>query len=141
MFSKLTITEPGYFLTRMFHSLFDIWYYYIFPWIKYTSLYCVGIFSCTLVVVSDHLFQPKTDLFPTHDLIWVHFKTVRYFSQPISSLFSYLKNARHNLVIELCSALFVFKNIAQVFNNFTQSFVAFELLTFYNNAKKLFIAW
>ena len=31
-------------------------------------------------------------------------QTVRYFSQPIFRLFSYLKNALHNLVIELCSA-------------------------------------
>ena len=38
-------------------------------------------------------FQPKTDLFSTRSLISVHFKTVRYFSQSIFSLFSYLKNA------------------------------------------------
>ena len=55
------------------------------------------------------LFQPKTDLFSTRALIWVHFKTVRYFSQPIFRLFSYLKNALHNLVIELCSALNFFQ--------------------------------
>ena len=42
-------------------------------------------------------------------LIWVHFKTVHYFNQPIFSLFSYLKNALHNLVIELCSAPFFSK--------------------------------
>ena len=35
------------------------------------------------------LFQPKTDLFSTRALILVHFKTVRYFSQPIFILFSY----------------------------------------------------
>ena len=39
------------------------------------------------------LFQPKTDHFSAHALILVHFKTVHYFSQPIFSLFSYLKNA------------------------------------------------
>ena len=39
------------------------------------------------------LFQPKTDLFSTRALIRVHFKSVRYFSQPIFILFSYLKNA------------------------------------------------
>ena len=38
------------------------------------------------------LFQPKTDLFSTHALISVHFKTVRYFFQSIFSLFSYIKN-------------------------------------------------
>ena len=36
-----------------------------------------------------NLFQPKTDLFSTRALILVHFKTVRYFSQPIFILFSY----------------------------------------------------
>ena len=41
-------------------------------------------------------FQPKTDLFPTRALIWVHFKTVRYFSQPIFILFSYKK--MHNTI-------------------------------------------
>ena len=55
------------------------------------------------------LFQPKTDLSSTRALIWLHFKTVHYFSQPIFSLFSYLKNALHNLVIELCSALKTFE--------------------------------
>ena len=34
---------------------------------------------------------------------------MRYFSQPIFRIFSYLKNALHNLVIELCSALFFSK--------------------------------
>ena len=53
-----------------------------------------------------NLFQPMTDLFSTRALIWVHFKTVHYFSQPIFGLFSYLKNAQHNLVIELCRAPF-----------------------------------
>ena len=43
--------------------------------------------------VPNDLFQPKTDLFSTRALIWVHFKTVRYFSQPNFRLFSYLKNA------------------------------------------------
>ena len=39
------------------------------------------------------LFQPKTDLFSTRALIWVHFKTVHYFSQPIFGSFSDLKDA------------------------------------------------
>ena len=43
--------------------------------------------------VSLDLFQPKTSSFSTRALIWVHFKTVRYFYQPIFSLFSYFKNA------------------------------------------------
>ena len=42
------------------------------------------------------LFQPKTDLFSTRALIWVHLKTVRYCSQPIFGLFLYLKNSLHN---------------------------------------------
>ena len=58
---------------------------------------------------SYDLFQPKTSSFSTRALIWVHSKTVYYFSQPIFSLFSYLKDALHNLVIELCSASFVFQ--------------------------------
>ena len=33
------------------------------------------------------LFQPKTSTFSTRALIWVHFKTVHCFSQPIISLF------------------------------------------------------
>ena len=37
------------------------------------------------------LFQPKTLTFSTRALIWVHFKTVYEFSQPIFSLFSNLK--------------------------------------------------
>ena len=41
------------------------------------------------------LFHPKTFTFSTHALIWVHFKTVRYFSQPIFSIFSHFKNALH----------------------------------------------
>ena len=42
------------------------------------------------------LFQPKTSTFSTRALISVHFKTVRYFSQPIFRLFSYLK--MHNTI-------------------------------------------
>ena len=53
--------------------------------------------------ISIDLFQPKTDLFPTRSLVWVHFKTVRYFYQPIFGSFLYLQNALHNLDIELCS--------------------------------------
>ena len=65
-----------------------------------------------LVVIIEHdLFQPKTSTFSTGALIWVHFKTVRYFSQPIFRLFSYLTNALHNLVIELCIAPVLFQTI------------------------------
>ena len=39
------------------------------------------------------LFQPKTSTFSTRALIWVHSKTVHYFSQPILCLFLYLKEA------------------------------------------------
>ena len=42
---------------------------------------------------TSDLFQPKTSTFSTRALILVHFKTVHYFSQPIFSLFSYLKHA------------------------------------------------
>ena len=57
------------------------------------------------------LFQAKTDLFPTRAFIWVHFKTVHYFYQPIFSLFSYLKNARHNSMTKLCYAFFFYMKI------------------------------
>ena len=35
---------------------------------------------------------------------------------------------------------YFYKNIAQLFINFTHSFVAIELLTFWKNAKNYFIA-
>ena len=60
-------------------------------------------------IMSSELFQPKTSNFSTRALIWVHFKSVHYFSQPIFSLLSHLKNVLHNLVIELCSALKTFQ--------------------------------
>ena len=41
--------------------------------------------------ITFDLFQSKTSTFSTRALIWVNFKTVHYFSQPIFSLFSYLK--------------------------------------------------
>ena len=86
----------------------------------------------------SRLVPAENGPFSTRALIWVHFKTVQYFYQPIFSLFSYLKNAPHNFVIELCSAPFFSKNIAQLFIKFTHGFVAIELSTFYKNAKKLF---
>ena len=48
--------------------------------------------------ISD-LFHPKTSNLSTRAIIWVHFKTVHYFSQSIFSLFSYLKDAYRNLFI------------------------------------------
>ena len=51
--------------------------------------------------------------------------------------FSYLKNGLQTVVIELCSAQFFFKNIAQLFIKFTHSSVAIELLTFCKNAQKI----
>ena len=62
------------------------------------SSFCLGglnaawwryLMSAAFDVMAYDLFQPKTDLFPTCALISVHFKTVRYFSQYIFSLFSY----------------------------------------------------
>ena len=47
-------------------------------------------------VTDKDLFQPKTDLFSTHALIWVQFKTLHSFSQPNFSLFLYLKT--HNTI-------------------------------------------
>ena len=68
----------------------------------------------------------------------MHFKTVRYFSRPIFSLFSYLKNALQNLVIELCSEL-IKKNL-RLFSKVTRSFVAIESLTFSKIQNSIFIA-
>ena len=70
-------------------------------------------YSSVNVLYKD-LLHPNKDLFSTHALILVHFKTVHYFSQPIFSLFSYKKNAPHNFVIELCSALFPPKKYCKV---------------------------
>ena len=55
------------------------------------------------------LSHPQKSSFYTRALIWMHFKTVHYFSQQNLSLILYLKNSLHNLVIELCSALNVKK--------------------------------
>ena len=92
-------------------SLKHLWFFHLFDFkhIRFI-LFCV-VFQ---QLVHDDLFQPKTVLFSTRALIWVHFKTVRYFYQPIFRLFSYLKNALHNLVIELCSALIFFQKFSTV---------------------------
>ena len=63
---------------------------------------------------------------------------MHYFSVPIFGLFSYLKNDKHNLVIELCRAPFPPKTITQVFIKLTHSYVAIELLAFSINTKNLF---
>ena len=47
--------------------------------------------SADIVWIKKDLFQPKKSTYSTRALIWVHFKTVRFFSQSIFSLFSYLK--------------------------------------------------
>ena len=70
-----------------------------------------------------------TSNFSTNALIWVHFKTMHWFSQQMFSLFSHLNSAQHNLVIELCSApnnqkkLWLFSKVARIF-------IAIELLIF-----------
>ena len=59
-------------------------------------IYLNNLFPCILFIDEQgttDLFHPKTSTFSTRALIWVHFKTVHYFSQSIFSLFSYLKNA------------------------------------------------
>ena len=58
------------------------------------------------------------------------------FFQPIFSLFSHLNSALQNLVIELYSALKIFKiYILQLFIKVMRSFVAIELLNLFNNEK------
>ena len=49
--------------------------------------------------------QPKTPPISTRHLIWVNYKVLSKLSQLIFLSFSYLNNARHNVVIELCRAL------------------------------------
>ena len=113
--------------------------------VRFESLWCsvVGItyilpgteqMGSKFLIIND-LFQPKTSIFSTRSLIWLHFKTVHYFYQPIFSLISHLKNALHNLVIELCIALKTLKNITRLFIKAMRSFVAIELLTDFKNQK------
>ena len=103
------------------------------PAVRWRDIFCWG----DKYYVWD-LFQPKTGLFPTRALISVHFKTVHYFSLCIFSFISFKK--MHNTIKSLnCVVRYCFlKNIAQLYINFTHSFVAIELLTFCKNAKILF---
>ena len=109
---------------------------FFFPWIYPFLLLCLSIFMFSLFIIFD-LFQPKTDLFSTRALIWVHFKTVRYFSQPIFSLFSYLKNTLHNLDIEMCSAPFFQKYCTGIYFLHTQ-FCSYWIIDFLQKCKKIF---
>ena len=63
-----------------------------------------GISYCRLVSAQDvQFFYTRSH--------WSALQNCALFYQPISSLFSHLKNVLHNLVIELCSAL----NISKTF--------------------------
>ena len=84
-----------------------IWYSAMYSKMFLTEIHAIPYIRRKLIVLTytDNiktefimfdLFQPKTDLFSTRALIWVHFKTVRYFSQPIFILFSYKK--MHNTI-------------------------------------------
>ena len=116
---------PYFWAVKSFHFIF-IWLNY---YLSFQLNTCCTIWSCYVILhvilcmfffwmnnmihyfyIYD-LFQPKTSTISTRALISVHFKTVPYFSQPIFGLFSYLKNALHNLVIELCSGLFYLKSL------------------------------
>ena len=112
------------------------------PFYSWSQIYNIGLYSLhdwNFQHFPIDLFQPKTDLFPTRALIWVQFKTVRYFSQPIFRLFSYLKKCITQFSHWIVScAIFFPKIFLQLYINFTHSFVAIELLTFCKNAKKLF---
>ena len=85
-------------------------------------------------IIKD-LFQPNTDLFSTRAFIWVHFKTVHYFSQQIFSLFLYLKNALHNLVIELCSAPFFFEKHCTIIYQIHAQFRSYWIINFLQKCK------
>ena len=62
------------------------------------------------IILSKDGVQPKTPPFSTRHLIWVNYKVVSQWSQPILLSITYLNGARHNLVIELCRALFKYEN-------------------------------
>ena len=95
-------------------------------------------FSLRRILVYQTWSSPRRSLFlPALSFQCTSKLCITFLSQ-FFSLFSYFKNALHNLVIELCSAPFFPRNIAQLFINFTHSFVAIELLTFCKNAKKRF---
>ena len=67
-----------------------------------------------------------------------HFSALQNCALIFSTNFQFiftLKNALHNLAIELCIALKIFKKILRLFIKFTRGFVAIELLTFFKNAK------
>ena len=82
------------------------------------------------------LFQPKTDIFSARSLFWVHFKTVHYFSKPIFSWFSYKKNARQKLVIELCSAPFPPQKYCKVIYQIYAHFCCYWNIDFLQKYKK-----
>ena len=142
MMSSGTVRNQSQILVSFFS--FTLWHSFLTDWFK--ASYCLTLWrwyflasDCTFIhaAMSD-LFQPKTSTFSTRALIWVHFKTVQYFSQPIFRIFSYLKI--HNTIYSLNFVVryFVFKNTEQVYIHFTHSFLPIELLTFCKNAKKLF---
>ena len=64
---------------RTAHSWDFIWAFWL-----HVFLDCMGCYTFRLGPAQDGPFS-------TLALIWVHFKTVHYFPQPIISLFSYLK--------------------------------------------------
>ena len=88
---------------RWFISVLKVTFYEIF----WDVIFNICLYQGTWIY---DLFQTKKYTFSTCAFIWVHFKTVYYFSQPIFLIFTF-KNALHKLVIELCSALETFKKI------------------------------
>ena len=98
-------------------------------WSKYLSRN--NTYQFGLVPAQDvHFFYTRSHLSALQDCALIF--------QAIFSLFSHLKNALHNLVFELCSALKISQKYWRLLIKFTHSFVAIELLTVCNNAKNIF---
>ena len=112
-----------------------------FPSPTHLNLICCSeIFSSSSTnfhrVTLIQILAPAQDVhfFYTHS----HLSALQNCALLLSTNFQFIftiKNALHNVVIELCSALKYFKNILQIFIKVTHSFVAIELLTCFNNTE------
>ena len=107
--------------------------------------YVVKVSSGTHTMKNEIIIDVRIRLVPAQDVHYFytrsHFNALQNCAVLFSTNFQIIflfKNALHNLVIELCSALIFLKNNLQLYINFTHSFVAIELLTFCKIPKKLF---
>ena len=73
-------------------------------WFSSVPSCCINSYLTPLLVSPHDLLQPNTSTFSTSALIWVHFKIVHFFKSNFQFIFIF-KNALHNLVMKICSAL------------------------------------